>query len=327
MYTLIKSIAYRTSGWNSKEWHLNNSPKMAYMDESCPECNGVDIVTDFGAGDVICRDCGVVIGDRIIDETNELRTFANDDRGRELMGRSGDAVDPARGCNALDTIISNTTPSHKEMIKASIAVAGKTDRVHQSGLTQMNDLADQLSLPQSIIQVGSAIFSNAEKEFRYRTSQQISVAVAAVLFIACRKTGNVRSIKEFESASGVDKKKIGKTFKRIVRALDIEISTTTIEEFVEHYCSVLNLPPKAKRVAIEIARKAHAMEVTLGKTDATVAASVVYLVAAVMNMKRSLKEVAEVSTCAESTVRSLAKDLNRNRIMVRWFYDTIDIEY
>ena len=38
---------------------------------------------DYRAGDIICGSCGLVIGGRIIDESDETRTYAEDSKNRE----------------------------------------------------------------------------------------------------------------------------------------------------------------------------------------------------------------------------------------------------
>jgi len=49
------------------------------MSQTCPMCKHPDgnIVTDYTAGDVICCNCGFVIGDHVIDDSIEWRTFAD----------------------------------------------------------------------------------------------------------------------------------------------------------------------------------------------------------------------------------------------------------
>lgn len=48
---------------------------------TCPDCriNPPHIVEEFASGDLVCGDCGLVLGDRIIDTRSEWRTFANDE--------------------------------------------------------------------------------------------------------------------------------------------------------------------------------------------------------------------------------------------------------
>lgn len=48
---------------------------------TCPDCrvSPPHIVEEFASGDLVCGDCGLVLGDRIIDTRSEWRTFANDE--------------------------------------------------------------------------------------------------------------------------------------------------------------------------------------------------------------------------------------------------------
>lgn len=41
----------------------------------CPECQNPNpnIVEEFGAGDLVCGNCGLVLGDRIVDTRSEWR--------------------------------------------------------------------------------------------------------------------------------------------------------------------------------------------------------------------------------------------------------------
>lgn len=38
-----------------------------------------NLVEEFASGDLVCGDCGLVLGDRIVDTRSEWRTFANDE--------------------------------------------------------------------------------------------------------------------------------------------------------------------------------------------------------------------------------------------------------
>lgn len=73
----------------------------------CPECRdpNPNIVEEFGSGDLVCGNCGLVLGDRIVDTRSEWRTFANDEG--DDPSRVGAAMDPLLdGIEQLDTVIS-----------------------------------------------------------------------------------------------------------------------------------------------------------------------------------------------------------------------------
>jgi transcription initiation factor TFIIB len=57
----------------------------------CPDCrtNPPILNEEFASGDVVCGECGLVLGDRIIDTRSEWRTFANDDQGNDDPSRVG----------------------------------------------------------------------------------------------------------------------------------------------------------------------------------------------------------------------------------------------
>lgn len=48
------------------------------------------LIEDARAGDMICSECGLVVGERMIDVSSEWRTFADDDSGKSV-GRVGAA--------------------------------------------------------------------------------------------------------------------------------------------------------------------------------------------------------------------------------------------
>src|SRR5581483_341501 len=72
----------------------------------CPDCKTQppNIVEEFANGDLVCGDCGLVLGDRIIDTRSEWRTFANDEG--DDPSRVGAAANPLLDGSQLDTVIS-----------------------------------------------------------------------------------------------------------------------------------------------------------------------------------------------------------------------------
>ncbi len=52
----------------------------------CQQHPDAPMIEDYRAGDMICSECGLVVGDRVIDVGSEWRTFSNekggDDRSR-----------------------------------------------------------------------------------------------------------------------------------------------------------------------------------------------------------------------------------------------------
>jgi len=55
----------------------------ADVPDTCKECGSDDLVEDHAQGDVICRNCGLVAAERIVDLGSEWRNFENDDSGTD----------------------------------------------------------------------------------------------------------------------------------------------------------------------------------------------------------------------------------------------------
>jgi transcription initiation factor TFIIB len=71
----------------------------------CKDCkvSPPNVVEDFSAGDLVCGDCGLVLGNRIIDTRSEWRTFANSDDGGGDPSRVGATQDPLLGPTLIDS--------------------------------------------------------------------------------------------------------------------------------------------------------------------------------------------------------------------------------
>ncbi|KAJ0397399.1 hypothetical protein ATCC90586_000924 [Pythium insidiosum] len=205
-------------------------------------------------------------------------------------------------------------------------------------LAKIQEVADALALPKSIVELATDIYAEAEKSgVSMRGPEKDSIPVA-VLFIACRKSGNARSLKEFEAASGVPKKRIGKSFmtlsktldldmvqastqdyvrrfcSRLGKTLDLDMVQASTQDYVRRFCSRLGLPNKTQSIANDVAQRADELGLSSGKSPIAVAASVIYLVAAYTDAKRSLQEISDVSMIGEKNVKVVCKELNKSRV-------------
>ena len=54
---------------------------VAKLQVVCPHHPDANLIEDYHAGDMICPECGLVVGDRVIDVGSEWRTFSNENGG------------------------------------------------------------------------------------------------------------------------------------------------------------------------------------------------------------------------------------------------------
>jgi transcription initiation factor TFIIIB Brf1 subunit/transcription initiation factor TFIIB len=118
--------------------------------KKCPFCGSGDIITDYTAGDEICRSCASVVSERLVCDEAEWRAYENDDRGQREQARcggkgdSGDALESSvmlGGKASLRKSLSRTHMSSSN-ISVDLKVAENTSQIH--------DLCTRLGLSQSV---------------------------------------------------------------------------------------------------------------------------------------------------------------------------------
>ncbi|KAK4319024.1 hypothetical protein Pmani_010003 [Petrolisthes manimaculis] len=70
----------------------------------CPYHPEAYLIEDYRCGDQICADCGLVVGDRVIDVSSEWRTFSNENTNGN-PSRVGGPLNPLLNGSDLSTII------------------------------------------------------------------------------------------------------------------------------------------------------------------------------------------------------------------------------
>ncbi|XP_026691619.2 transcription initiation factor IIB-like isoform X2 [Ciona intestinalis] len=277
----------------------------------CPQHPDAALVEDYRAGDMICPECGLVVGDRTIDVGSEWRTFSNDKDSKD-MSRVGDSQNPLLSGSDLSTIIERPSgpPGSSNDNGFSQFSNRKTmnnsDRVLIHAFREISSMADRISLPKNIVDRSNKLFKQVyeSKSLRGRANDAIS---AACLYIACRQEGVPRTFKEICAISRISKKEIGRSFKLIVKNLETNVEVITSGDFMSRFCSNLNLPPYVQRGATHIARKAVEKDLVAGRSPISVAAAAIYMASQASKEKRSQKEISEIAGVAEVTIRQSYK--------------------
>ncbi|XP_063966290.1 transcription initiation factor IIB-like [Lytechinus pictus] len=276
----------------------------------CPAHPQANLIEDSHAGDLICPDCGLVVADRVIDVGSEWRTFSNDKANAD-PSRVGAAENPLLEGNDLSTIIGgplgnasfNEDGTKKYRSKSNLS---STNRTLVNAFREIGAMADRINLPKTIVDRAMTLFKqvNDQKTLRGRSNDAIA---AACLYIACRQEEVPRTFKEICAVSKVNKREIGRCFKRILKALETNVVLITTSDFMSRFCSNLSLPPKVQRAATHIARKADDLDLVAGRSPISVTAAAIYMASQASEEKRSQKEIGEIAGVADVTIRQSYK--------------------
>ncbi|KAI9317225.1 cyclin-like protein [Dichotomocladium elegans] len=289
----------------------------------CPDCRVTPphIVEEFASGDLVCGDCGLVLGDRIIDTRSEWRTFANDEG--DDPSRVGAAADPLLDGNQLDTVISRRdggTGAAKDLNKVhGRATAVKGERNLVQAYKEISAMCDSISLSKIVSDTAKQLYKRVEDEKLLRGKSSDAI-IAACIFIACRQEKVGRTFREICALTRVPKKEIGRCYKSLQNKLLTNPTIMHSEDLMSRFCSNLQLPNYVQKAGMDLVKRAKELGTLAGKSPISVAAACIYLVSYLFRTPKSTRDIANVAGVSEVTIKSAYKSLYNERTKL------IDIE-
>ncbi len=284
--------------------------------KKCPECGGIDLVLNKEKGEVICRDCGLVIEEQMIDFGQEWREFDSDQGDKRR--RTGAPLSYTKYDRGLGTDVGQKGDIFKltgkgrnkffRLRKWQYRISTAIERNLKLALAELKRVASYLKLPKSVEEESARIYTLAVQRGLVRGRSMESV-VAGALYAACRRHEIPRTLDELAEASGIDKKEIGRTYRFVTRELNIRILPSNPVDYVPRFASALKLTANTQSKAVEILEKAEEEELTSGRGPTGIAAASLYVAALLNNERRTQREVADIAGVTEVTIRNRYKEL------------------
>lgn len=283
----------------------------------CPECRdpNPNIVEEFGSGDLVCGNCGLVLGDRVVDTRSEWRTFANDEG--DDPSRVGAASDPLmEGMEQLDTVISfrdGGSGIARELQRA--ASRSQNSRSERNILTAFRDISswcDQFSLPKTISDIAKQLYRRSDEEKLLR-GKPLEAVIAACIFIACRQAHVPRTFREICNLTNVSKKVLGQCYKALEQAFNLAPGASTLhtaaspstgpENLLVRYCNHLDLPPNVQSICGDIIIAARKHGIADGRSPVSIAGGAIYFTCHLLGKVKSVREISLVAGVSEGTIK------------------------
>lgn len=294
----------------------------------CPECKILppDLVERFAEGDMVCGNCGLVLGDRIVDTRSEWRTFSNDDQGNDDPSRVGDAGNPLLdNGNQLDTMIAFGQPGSnlgRDLNRLqNKSPHEKKDNALQTAFSRISQMCEAFSLPKVVQDSAKEAYKLVYEDRKLKGKSQESI-VAAAIFIACRRSGVARTFKEIWALTKVPKKEIGRTFKIMEKLLlnaNIKLSHSTneiysttqtnAEDLMRRFCSHLGLQGNVTKAAEHIAKMAKEEGTLAGRSPISIAAAAIYMASNLFQCQLTAAQIADKTGVSDGTIKTSYKHL------------------
>ena len=287
---------------------------MAYV-KKCPECDSSNLTYDESKGEVICGNCGLLVEEKMVDTSHELRSFDKN----EKKNRSGAPISMQKFDKGLTTNVGEISDIYKlqspqqtrkylRLKKWQERVSTSIERNLRLAMAELRRVSSFLDLPSVVKDETARIYNYVLQRGLVRGRSMESV-IAACVYAACRRYGIPRTLDEISEASDVERKEIGRTYRFIIRRIGIKVTPSSPKDYISRFASVLNLSPKVQKEAIGILKKAEISELTSGRGPAGIAAAALYVAALLNDEKKTQREVADVAGITEVTIRNRYKEL------------------
>merc|ERR1712193_450261 len=267
------------------------------------------LAEDYRAGDMICTECGLVVGDRVIDVGSEWRTFSNDKDSKD-RSRVGDVENRLLSGGDLSTMIGPSTSGQDNGYSKfnNRRQTNATDRALVNAFREITSMADRINLTGNIVHKAKANFKEVYegKTLKGRSNDAIA---AACLYIACRQESVPRTFKEVCAISRVSKKEIGRCFKLIVKTMEKSVNVITSADFMARFCCNLNLPGSIQTAAAHIAKKSVDLDLVGGRSPLSLAAAAIYMASQASDIRKTAREIGDIAGVAEVTIKQSYKQM------------------
>ncbi|MDP2749429.1 MAG: transcription initiation factor IIB [Nanoarchaeota archaeon] len=284
--------------------------------KKCPECGSVNLFVNRDKGEVICKDCGLVVEDKMVDFSQEWREFESDEG--EKKRRTGAPMTYTQYDQGLGTEVGRKSDLYQlggkernkffRLRKWQYRISTAIERNLKLALAELKRVSSYLKLPASVEEEAARIYTMAVQRGLVRGRSMESV-VAGALYAACRRHEVPRTLDELSEASNIEKKEIGRTYRFVTRELQITILPSNPADYIPRFSSALKLSPDTQTKAVEILDKAQKAELTSGRGPTGIAAAALYVSALIHGEKRTQREVADIAGVTEVTIRNRYTEL------------------
>ncbi len=277
----------------------------------CPYCGSTDVIFDPDTHEYVCRSCGSVIADRVIDRGYEYRLYDN----RQILPRtSGSHTSRIHDMGIGDTGPKGRFRSDKwRKIKRAQknTRVNKKERIIEKSLKHLNDLIRLLNPPDYVSETAAQILRRTVEGSNYKDKTLRAIAAASI-YLAYKINGIPKSIRMFSNDVGISQDKLWRA-DRIIHDKITDINKMIKRDdptfFIPYLTVKLDLSDKVKYLANYLSSLAVKNGLTNGKSALGIATAAVYIASILLDEKRTQIEIAEKVGVTDVTIRNRYDDI------------------
>lgn len=276
-------------------------------------------------GELLCSNCGYIIKESEISTRPEWRAFTKEEREEKArVGMPSSLAIHDRGLATKlgadtrdrDASGRSLTPGERRRIKRMRMWDRRSQMqvpLHRNllqALTELDRIADKLNVGNDLVERAAYIYRKALKKNLVR-GRSISSMITASLYAACRESSTPRTLKDVAKASGVERKDVARSYRLILRELDLKMPVVDSVRYISKIASKAGISEKTARRTIRILQKAKDAHISTGKNPQGLTASALYIACTLEGEPVTQKAIASAAGVTEVTIRNRCKSLQR----------------
>ncbi|KAL7677431.1 hypothetical protein ACOME3_003670 [Neoechinorhynchus agilis] len=287
----------------------------------CADHPDSELIEDFKAGDLICPECAVVVGSRVIE-----------------IGREWENSDDIAKGNLYNLSYNMETTIARSYNRGSSDEFGRQKYAEWKPLNSntktllarykaVKDLSAILKVPEIVVEKAQETIKRITDVCGLGGYSQ-EIIVSAALYFACRRENLARSFNEICEKSKVGKRDLGRAYRRLLELLDERMTIVNPEDYVSRFCKKLKLGIDVESLAAHFVKKVQDFDLLSGRAAPTVAAGCIFMAAQAYGLKHTYTNISIVTAVPSESIRnfyramfSLCSDMypKDNEVPIKWY--------
>lgn len=292
----------------------------------CRECMA-HLVVDYQSGELICSRCGIVAQNAPDDDGPENRiseglpmrmvrasgynTYSKHDLGIAT------AINKAQvdfDGKPLNRIVRSQLKGMRRW-QQRVRVSKPKDRRVLAALTSINDVCVMLGLGKNILESASILYRNVNNQMDLRGKSIIAVT-SAIVYMACKQCGVVRSIEEIIAGVCPSNEVYAKTklASKYYRMMVMETGSPRTEpmplaKYISKISNMSETDVRAERMALHLADLTYSQTIMSGRDPHGIAAAYLFIACMLLGHENMQRDIAEAAGVTEVTARNRCKEI------------------
>ena len=270
----------------------------------CTRCRAIDsYVTDFKSGEIVCKNCGLVLEERIIDDTYEKRNFGSENGGNRNESRIGGPMKATEFNNLGSTQVIRDKNGYMKKIR------GVNSSYNQSpidrGFDEIDKVLGEKGISKNLIEETKEIYSLVTKVKKMK-GRNLKCMILAMYFCSSKNLGYSKSFKEIADIFNIEEKKIKKAFNYIKNVSGYNLSpeklNQTVRDYIQNYKESQDEDYEFCNLASDIAVRINDSCLLEGRNPKTITALSLIMASKLIKPKNTTRKIVCEHFCSENTL-------------------------